>query len=134
MKAVVRSVAINAFSLFVASQILYGVKISGGLPTLIFGGLILSVISFIVRPVLNILTLPFNMFTFGAFSFLINAFLLYLLTMFILQITILPFVFPGASFAGFIIPKVAFNAFFAYIAAAFVLSCIASTITWLFKK
>ncbi|QQG40621.1 MAG: phage holin family protein [Candidatus Levyibacteriota bacterium] len=133
MKSVLRNVVIQGGGLFATSILVPGLKISGGIETYLFGGLILSVISFFVKPILSLLTLPFNLATLGMFSFLTNALLLYLLTIIVTQITVVPFVFQGFSFAGFIIPEIAFNLFFSYVVCAFVLSFITSAIWWIIK-
>lgn len=134
MKSLVRNTAVNAFGLFLLTGILPGVKILGGMATFIFGGFILSVMYFFLRPIFNLLALPLNLVTFGSFSFLINMAILYLLTVFIPQISISSFVFTGYSFAGFIIPKVSFNTFFAYLVSSLVLSITVSLVQWLIKK
>ncbi|MBI2430906.1 MAG: phage holin family protein [Candidatus Levybacteria bacterium] len=133
MKTILRNVVLHAVSLFILWQLVPGVKIVGGLQTYLVAGVMLAFISAFVRPILNILTLPFNLVTMGAFSFLSNALILYILTAFVPQIMISPFTFQGASFLGFIIPKIVFNLFFAYIVSAFVLSAITSVISWLIK-
>lgn len=134
MKSLIRNTAINAFGLFMLTGILGGVKITGGIPTFILGGFILSIMYLLLRPIFNLLTLPFNMITFGSFSFLINMAILYLLTILIPSISINAFTFQGYSFAGFIIPNVFLNTFFAYLAASLVLSIAISIIKWVVKK
>lgn len=134
MRIIIRNVAINALVLSLLPVLLTGVKISGGLPTLIVGGIILSLMFIFLRPVLNIFALPLNFMTFGFFSFVINVFIFYLLTLFVFQIQINPFVFSGLNFAGFIIPEISFNSFFAFVITSFVFSFIVSAIEWLIKK
>ncbi len=133
MKSILRTVIVHAVALFACTQLIAGLKVLGGIDTYLFGGLVLSLLSFFIRPVLTVLTLPFNFATMGAFSFLTNALLLYFLTLFIPQIIVTPFVFQGANLLGFIIPKISFNLFFAYIVCAFILSIITSGIYWLIE-
>lgn len=133
MKTILRKTSFNAVSLFAVSQMVAGFKVDGGLQTYVLAGLTLAILSFIVKPIITILTLPLNMATLGAFSFLTNALILYLLTIIVPQITISSFVFPGLSFLGFVIPKISLNVFFAYIVCAFLLSFIVSFINWLVK-
>ncbi len=133
MKSFITRSAINAFALFAISQLLAGVSVNGGLIIFLMAGAVLSVLSFFLKPILGIITLPFNLLTFGLFSFITNAFILYLLTVFIPQISISAFVFPGSSFAGFIIPRIYFNVFFAFIVSSVLLSIIASSIRWVIK-
>lgn len=134
MRSILRNITINAFSLFLVSQILSGVKIEGGISTFIISGFVLYLMEFFLRPVLTLITLPFNMATFGIFSFLINVIVFYLLTLFIPQVKISPFNTQGVSFAGFVIPNLIFNQFFAYIAASIVLSFIMFMIKWLIDR
>lgn len=134
MKSLIRNTAINALGIFLLTSLLSGVKVEGGLFTLILGGLIFSVISFVLKPIIGIISLPLNIITFGTFSFLANALILYLLTVFIPLISVKAFVFPGYSFAGFIIPQVSLNTLFAYIVSSLILSITVSVIKWLVKK
>jgi len=134
MKAILRNVVFYSFSLFALSQVLAGVKISGGIPTFLSGGTVLSVMFVIVKPILNIISLPLNILTLGLFSFLSNIILLLLLTMFVPDIKIVPFVFPGFSYAGFIIPRFEFNQITAFLVSGLMLSAIITFLTWLIRK
>lgn len=134
MKNLLRNVCVYAFALFIASQILTGLKIQGGFPTYMLGGILLTVMMMILRPILSVLALPLNLLTFGAFSSLINAIIIYLLSLTVPQISISPFVFSGASFAGFIIPKISFNYFFAIVACSGVITSVTTFVRWLMSK
>ncbi len=133
MKSFLRNTLFNAFTIFILSQMLPGVKVSGGFFTLILGGIALTLLLLILRPVLNILTLPLNLVTMGFFSFLSNVIIFYLLTVFVTGISITAFTFPGLSYAGFIIPQIYFNTLFAFIAVSFFQSAIFSFLVWLTK-
>ena len=134
MRSLLRNTGVNAFSFFILSQILEGVRITGGVSTFILGGFVLCLMTKILRPLLELITLPLNIVTFGTFSFLINVIILYLLTILIPQITISPFVFKGVIFLGFVIPQISFNSFFTFVVSAFALSIITGLIQWLIKK
>lgn len=116
------------------SQVLPGVKVSGGFFTYIFGGLALTVLFILLRPVLNLLALPLNLVTLGMFSFLTNVIIFYALTVLVAGITITSFTFPGYEYAGFIVPKIYFNTLFAFILVAFLQSAIVSFLSWLIQK
>lgn len=133
MKLILRTFLLNALILFVTASLLPGLKIAGGLQGALIGGIALSLLSFLVKPVLNILTLPFNLITFGAFSFVVNAIILYLLTVFVPQILVVPFVFPGVDIAGFIIPRISFAQVPAYLVVSLVISVMMSFILWLWR-
>ncbi|MCL5438928.1 MAG: phage holin family protein [Patescibacteria group bacterium] len=134
MKSLIRNTIVNSLSLLALTQLLAGVKIEGGTLTYLIGGIALSLMIFLLKPLLNLLALPLNFITFGTFSFFINVIILYLLTVAIPQITISAFTFKGESFMGFVIPKISVNAFFAYIISSAVLSFVASLVNWLIKK
>lgn len=134
MKNFFRNTLFNSFALYFISQILSGVTIYGGLPTYIIGGLALTLLFLIVKPVLNILALPLNLVTLGMFSFFTNVVIFYLLTVFVMDIRITAFTFQGYSYAGFVVPKIYFNVLFAFIVTAFLQSVIVSFLEWLIKK
>jgi putative membrane protein len=134
MRSFLRTILFNSFSIFILSQILPGVRVTGGIITYLLGGIALTVLLVILRPILNLLALPLNLLTLGMFSFLTNVIIFYLLTVFVTGINITAFTFPGASYAGFIVPSIHFNILFAFVIVAFVQSVIVSFINWLIAK
>jgi len=134
MRVVLRSIIFYSFSLFALTQFLEGVKVSGGIDTYLVGGLALSLMFLLIKPVLNILTLPLNLVTLGAFSFFTNVIILYLLTLFVPKIKITSFVFQGFSYVGFTIPKTEVNQILAFMVCGLALSVIITFLSWLIKK
>lgn len=134
MKAPVRSILFNSFSLFILSQMFSGVRILGGLPALLLSGTMLSILSVILKPILGILAFPLNMITFGTFTIVINAIILYVLTLFVRQFSIHAFTSPGVSFGGFAIPAFSFNTFFAFLVIALLHSGIKIALIWLTQE
>jgi len=134
MRTVLRTILFYSFSLFALTLVFPGAKITGGLETYLLGGVALSIIFLLIKPVLNILTLPLNLVTLGAFSFFTNVIILYLLTLFVPQIKITSFVFAGFSYAGFAIPKTSVNQILAFIVCGLALSAIITFLSWLIKK
>lgn len=131
MKNFFRNILYNSFTIFVISQVLPGVKVYGGIPTFIIGGIALTLLLLLVKPILNILALPLNLLTMGMFSFIVNVIIFYLLTVLVVGISITSFTFPGYEYAGFIIPKVYVNTLFAFIIVSFLQSFIFTFIGWL---
>lgn len=134
MKSFFRTVIFNSFSIFFLSQILPGVKVSGGIITYILGGLALTFLFIVLRPILNILSLPLNILTLGMFSFLTNIIIFYLLTVLVAGITITSFTYPGLNYSGFVIPQIYFNTLFAFLIVAFLQSICVSFLNWLIEK
>lgn len=134
MKTLLRNSIMYAFVLSLLPAIFSGVVIKDGLATYLVGGFVLSLLFLLVRPVLQLITLPLHIITFGMFAFIINMIIIYLLTVFLPQISIKAFTYPGVSFLGFVVPKIAFNTFFAYLIVAVTFSVIVNMIQWLIKK
>jgi putative membrane protein len=133
MKTVVRNIAIYMYILFVLPKIIPGVQVEGGFLTFLMGGVALALMFLVIKPILNIISLPVNVLTMGLFSTVTNALILYLLAIFVTNFSILAFTYPKMEFNGFIIPSLAFNTFFAYLYTAVVLSCINACLQWLRK-
>jgi putative membrane protein len=104
MKYLFRVYLFNCFALWFVSQILPALTISGGWQVLLFAGFILSILMLLVHPLLKILFIPINIITFGLLSWITNVIVLYLLTVFASDISIRAWRFPGASWAGFVMP------------------------------
>lgn len=133
MKSLLRNTALYGIGLFLLPDVITGVRITGGLMTYIIGGLLLTLMMFLVRPVIRVITFPLHIITLGFFSIFTNVIILYFLTVLMPAITIHKFVFQKIAFAGFIIPSMTFSTFLAYVAAAFVLFSVVSFTTWLMK-
>lgn len=104
MKYLVRVFLFNIFALWFTSQLLPTLVISEGWQTMAFAGFILSILMLIIAPILKILFIPINILTFGLLSWLVNVIVVYLLTIFVPEIQIQEWLFPGTTWAGFVIP------------------------------
>ena len=72
-------ILINAFAIFVASQVLMGVHVQDFLTAIIIA-VILGVINTFLKPIILLLTLPLTILTFGLFAVVINALLILVVT------------------------------------------------------
>ncbi|MBI2622262.1 phage holin family protein [Candidatus Microgenomates bacterium] len=131
MQSIIKKLTIVSFSLWLTSQIAQGLVINDGIITLIVAGFVLYLLERVLKPILQLVTLPISIATFGLFSLVINAVNLYVLTLLITNVKIVPFVFPGFSFAGFIIPALNFNQLGAFLAVAISLTVIKKVIKWI---
>lgn len=134
MKTILRNTAVYSLALSLLDHISDGLVVEGGFSTYILGGLALCLLFMVLKPILNILSLPLNLVTLGLFSSLTNVIILYLATVFVPQIRVSSFIFQGTNFAGFIIPQISFNTFFAFMVSALILSLIVGVTEWLIKK
>lgn len=115
MKYLLRVFLFHSFSLWFVSQILPALVIDGGWQVLMLAGIVLSFLMMLVAPILKILFIPINLLTFGLLSWFINVIVLYLLTIFVSGVHVVAWTFPGAEFAGFVLPKIAFSSFVSFI-------------------
>src|SRR5680860_518449 len=134
MKSILRNTLINAFALFLISQAISGMHISGCFETYLCGVFALSLLFLILKPILNIIAIPLNIVTLGFFSVITNIIIYYLLTVFVPSISITDFTYQGFSYAGFIIPRFYINIFFSFITVSFMQSVIFSFVSWLMRK
>jgi putative membrane protein len=69
-------IIINTLALFVAAQIL---PIEAAtLLHYVLAGIVLGIVNFLIRPLLIILTIPFNLLTFGLFTLVVNTWMIML--------------------------------------------------------
>jgi len=134
MKTIIRNILMYSATLYFLPQVVPGLTITGGLPTLFTAGAILTLLFLIIRPILNIISFPVNAITLGLVALLINMLILYLFTIFVTSVSILPFHYNKLEIWGFIIPAIHFNTFFAYAYVASIIALIESVIKWLTEK
>lgn len=74
MKKQLPRIIINTLALFVAAQVL---PIEAAtLFHYVLAGIVLGIVNFLIRPLLIILTIPFNILTFGLFTLVVNTWMI----------------------------------------------------------
>jgi len=135
MKTVLRVVLIQTLAIFLASEFLPGLVILGGWQTYVVGGILLSILSFALKPLLQLIAFPLNLITFGLFNCVINGLLLWVLTILVAKINVHIFSTPSIALIGMTIPKIhIYSIIPAYIVIAVVLAAITWGITWITKS
>jgi len=133
MKTILKHFIINTVSLYLVSLVVYGIVFAEGAYSIFLAGIVLTLTSLIIKPIINILLLPINLITFGLFRWAGFAITLYLVTLIVPGFKLLDFVFKGFSSYWFAIPGVSLSGLFAFIAFSFLISIIASIGYWIFK-
>lgn len=123
MKYLIRVFLFNTFGLWLTGQILPFFSIGTSWEAILFGGLVLSILMLIVKPILHILFIPINIMTFGLLSWFVNVIVVYLMTIIEPTIRVTAWQFPGAGWAGFVIPPFDFS---------YIISLICATLTLTF--
>lgn len=133
MKKILRGLLIYTLILYFLPQIIPGFHIDDGFITLFIGGAFLALMFLVLKPIINIISLPINLITVGLFSLFINTLLIYILTVFISGISISPFDYYRMDFLGFTTPRIHFSLIFAYLYTSFILTILESFTLWLIK-
>lgn len=130
MKSIVKKIALYSFSLWLTTFLAAGLVIKDGILTFLVAGFVFYLLQRVLKPILQLITIPLNMATLGFFSLIINAVILYVLTMIVPQVKIVPFVFLGYNISGFVIPQMSFNQITAFVAIALILTVIKRALEW----
>jgi putative membrane protein len=133
MKTILRNIFVNFLCFWLISLVLPVISFGNKLENLVFASLALALVSWIVKPLLNLLFLPLNLITLGSFRWIVNIIVLYLVTILVKDFQIHAFTFAGIQFQGFIVPQFYVNSFFAYLFVAFLFSIISDIIYSIFK-
>lgn len=131
MKAALRIVAINMLSLFLTSALIPGFHIATSFPSLLSAAVILTLLTFVIKPILQVLSFPFTIMTLGLFSIVTNAIVIWILQRFVPSLIITTFTIQKIAFLGIVIPNIQISSIIlAYIVIAAILSGITAAINW----
>jgi putative membrane protein len=133
MKTLLRHFLMNFVALYITTTLVPGFSYTGGVRTLLIGGVGLMFINMLIIPLLKIMFLPLNILTLGLFTLVINVVGLYLLTTLVKEFRIMPYFFPGLDLNGFLIPGVSLNVLQVAILSAFLVGLISHFLQWLSK-
>ncbi len=78
----------NSFALWLASTLLSGVDHGNSLGAIIAGGLVLSLVNAIVKPIVMILALPAILLTIGLFTLIVNGLMVWIVSVVVDEFTI----------------------------------------------
>lgn len=134
MKKFIRTFVYEALALFIASEIASGLVFSEGLQSFLITSLALSGATLLIKPIINILLLPFNMVTFGLFKWISHGIVLYLVDLVLDEFAVSGFSFPGADLIVFQVPGVSYSeGVLPYIFFAFIMAIVTTIARWIRK-
>lgn len=76
--SILYTIIANGLALFLVTQALDNFQVEGGILTFLIIAAIVSVLNFVIKPILKLLTFPLVFITGGLFLIVINALILYL--------------------------------------------------------
>ena len=124
MKDFLRNSLLNSFSLFTVSSFYPGLVVPDNLKTLVWAGIVFTLINYLIKPIIKLFLLPLNLITLGIFRWIANVLVLMILVRIVNTINITSFTSPPISQAGFTIPTLDISQFFSYILVSFLLSLV----------
>lgn len=133
MKKHLRFFLFSFFSLWILPNIVSSVVFEEGIKTIAETALVLTLINFLIKPIINLLLLPINLLTLGMFRWVVNTITLYLTTLFVPHFKISSFWFPGLNYHGFALPPINFGLIGTFILVSFIISFITTFLVWLSK-
>lgn len=78
-RKLILQIIVGILGIWLATELVAGVVFTGPIKTLLIAGLILGLINFFIKPILNLITLPLRILTFGLFSLVINVGIVWLI-------------------------------------------------------
>ncbi|MBI2590985.1 MAG: phage holin family protein [Candidatus Blackburnbacteria bacterium] len=133
MKRFLRSFFIHILVVWFVANNFGGISYQNNIQYLALGALALTLADSLLKPLINLLLLPFNLVTLGLFRWVSGVITLYVATTLVRGFSIVAFTYPGFQSNMFIIPAMTFSAFAAFIVVSFVISVISSFLFWVSK-
>jgi len=133
MKEILRKIILNFFCLFLLAELTQSLSYSKSFLVLLSAALCLTLFNLLIKPLLNMLLLPINLLTLGAFRWIINVAVLYLVTVFVKGFEIKRFTYPGLTTSGFVIPPITLTFFWSLVLISFLIEFLYGLVSWVFK-
>ena len=128
MKRLFRSIVSYVFALWLTSAMIPSLSISGNRWGMLSAGFMLTILMIILKPLLSLIFLPINILTLGLLGWFVNVVVLYIWTVFVPNVRLVPWVFPGISIAGFIVPLVGLSYTWTLIVVSLVITAIVTVL------
>jgi len=131
MKGLLRSFIIHTIVIWLVAEYVGGINFNTP-STLFAAGFALMLADAILKPLINLFLLPFNLITLGVFRWISSALMLYLTTLVVPNFSVQAFKYQGLTSEFFIIPQIDLSVFGAYILLGILISFVVSLVFWLF--
>lgn len=120
-------------SVFTLIQIIDKITISGGILNVLYGSIILGVLYWTIKPLLNIVLFPLNLATLNISSWLVDIVIFYLWSIVFPQLKIGNWNFNGFSFGVVNLSAYTFSGWQMYVVSAIIMSLLLKLFNWLLK-
>jgi len=133
LRRAIKYFLINSVTIYLLSLVVSGIVLERGLTSVLLAGIALTLISLIIKPVINLLLLPLNLITFGLFRWVGYAVTLYIVTLVVPSFKLTGFMFAGYSSYWIAIPAISLTGIVAFIVYSLIISLTSSILDWLLK-
>jgi len=130
MKSLIKTVIFTCLSLYLISRVFPDVHFAST-GVLISTGIVLTLLTVIVRPFLKILMLPINIITFGLFAWVINIIVMYLAILIVPGFSIGKVMIPSIPLGPFIFPAYTFSKFWSLFVVSLLVSLGNGILGWI---
>ena len=132
IKPVIQSFLINLSALWVADYFLSGFDLGYRWNTFIIAALVLILVNFVVRPILNLISFPINVLTLGVFTWIINVLLIYIVVLLVdgIRLTAGVLLLDRLGIIALTLPNIDLGKFMTLVVATFIISFT----NWLLRK
>jgi putative membrane protein len=131
VKGVLRHVVYYSISLAILPLFLSGINIAGGFQTYLLAGIMLTILYYIIKPIVGIISFPLTIISTGLFTFLINTLILYLMTIFLPQVDVGKSVLHGFSLWGISASSIQLNRLLSYLFCSAIMTIFMGMARWL---
>lgn len=133
MKFVLRKYFLTVSSLFLLSQLIPSVAITNSWNGLFYASLILSLLFYLIRPIINLIMIPLNLITLNLSSWLVNIIIFYIWTIITNTVKISDWQFGGLNIGAITLSSFNLVKWQVIIVGAIVYILINKLLEWTFK-
>lgn len=133
MKFIFKRYLLTVVSIFITTQFVGAFSLNNGWYGLFYASFILSILFYIVAPILNLIMLPVNLITLNLSSWIVQILIFYLWTIMVSQVQVTAWKFTGIHLGPIILSGVNLLKWQVIILLAFVFIVINKLLNWIFK-
>ena len=131
MRKIARSIILSFASFLLTSYFYPGFSFEKA-QILVISAFVFSLLILAVNPILKVLSLPLNLFTFGLFSIFSGALLIYIVGSAVSGFSIVAYNFPGVEISGFAIPPFLVTPVFSAAISSILVGWLNTLLKWVF--
>lgn len=133
MKYLLKRYLIIAIAVYLVMQIIGGFLIQNGWDAFLYSVLILTLLMYIAKPIIDLFLLPINLLSLNLASWLVNILTIYIWTLLAKDVTISPWQFEGFKFGLFSLSPFYFLRWQMIILVGIVLTVVIQMLNWILK-